>query len=97
MTDYPLYHITALGNLERIVECGMILCKNELEARALSAISIAHQQIQDRRARWPVPLDPGGVLHDYVPFYFCPRSPMLYAIHSGEVEGCHLAQREIRP
>jgi hypothetical protein len=27
-----------------------------------------------------VPLEPGGVLSDYVPFYFAPRSPLLYAI-----------------
>lgn len=95
MTDYPLYHITAIGNLERIVETGTILCKNELEARGLSTVSIAHQQIQDRRARWPVPLGPGGVLHDYVPFYFCPRSPMLFAIYSSAVQGCAVSQSEV--
>lgn len=27
-----------------------------------------------------VPVGRGGTLHDYVPFYFCPRPPMLYAI-----------------
>ena len=32
-------------------------------------------------------VDPGGVLADYVPFYFAPRSPMLGAIHIGKVEG----------
>jgi hypothetical protein len=34
-----------------------------------------------------VPLAPNGTLGDYVPFYFAPRSPMLYAINSGFVEG----------
>ena len=29
----------------------------------------------------------GGVLGDYVPFNFCPRSVMLYAIHQGRVQG----------
>ena len=28
-----------------------------------------------------------GMLHDYVPFYFGPRSPMLYALKNGRVEG----------
>ncbi len=47
---------------------------------------MAHQTIQDRRAHTPVPLT-GGALHDYVPFYFAPRSPMLYTISRGNVAG----------
>jgi len=34
-----------------------------------------------------VPAGPKGTVGDYVPFYFAPRSPMLYAINSGVVEG----------
>ena len=34
-------------------------------------------------------------MHDYVPFYFAPRSPMLYAIHMGNVDGCTAGQADI--
>jgi len=33
----------------------------------------------------PVPASPCGNLNDYVPFYFCPRSVMLFNIHTGRV------------
>ena len=42
---------------------------------------------QDIRESTLVPLTPYGCLHDYVPFYFAPRSPMLYAIHRNNVDG----------
>jgi len=36
-----------------------------------------------------------GFLSDYVPFYFAPRSPMLYAIKCGFVEGCEDGQEAV--
>jgi hypothetical protein len=38
----------------------------------------------NRRAR-AVPVSPGGVVADYVPFYFAPRSPMMFSISRGNV------------
>ncbi|MEZ4433760.1 MAG: DarT ssDNA thymidine ADP-ribosyltransferase family protein [bacterium] len=43
--------------------------------------------VQQRRATAVVSRGPGGVLLDYVPFYFGPRSPMLYQLHTGQVAG----------
>lgn len=37
----------------------------------------------------------GGTLADYVPFYFAPRSPMLYAISTGWVDGYAGPQEDI--
>ena len=81
-----IYHITHLRNLPGILELGGLYANSAMARRNVEHISIAHRTIQDRRATTRVPLPPGGVLHDYVPFYFAPRSPMLYAIHRGNVQ-----------
>lgn len=72
-----------------------MLAKNALRVARMTAASIAYQEIQGRRAMKPVPLPPGGVLHDYVPFYFAPRSPMLFTINNGNVTGCPYRQDDI--
>jgi len=63
--------------------------------RKLAYVSIAHQHIKERRAQKQVPCAAGGMLADYVPFYFAPRSPMLYVINKGGVEGYTGGQRPI--
>lgn len=81
-----LYHITHLDNLPGILQDGCLHCQQQLGTSGQHPVNIAHIGIQDRRALTTVPCGPGGILHDYVPFYFAPRSPMLYAIHRGNVE-----------
>ncbi|MCK4390123.1 MAG: DUF4433 domain-containing protein [Desulfobacterales bacterium] len=34
-----------------------------------------------------IPCGPGGVIHDYVSFYFGYLCPMLLQLHTGRVEG----------
>ncbi len=70
-----------------ILASGGLLAKRMLDKKDTGYTSIAHQSIQDRRASTRVTCGPGGVLHDYVPFYFAPRSPMLFTISHGNVEG----------
>ena len=82
----PIYHISHIDNLVSIIKRGVLLCDNQRNAKGVACRGIAHQHIKERRARRLVPLIPGGTLADYVPFYFAPRSPMLYSIHRGFVE-----------
>lgn len=56
---------------------------------------VAHESIQNRRAKTPVPCGPRGTLHNYIPFYFGPKSPMLYAIKQGKVAGYTTGQNTI--
>ena len=83
-----IYHITHRSNLASIVEPGMLFANSEIPDERKEYSTIAHETIQDQRATTPVPCGPGGVLHDYVPFYFAPRSPMLCAIAYGRVPSC---------
>lgn len=76
----PIVHITHLRNLEGILAFGGLSCCASLKARKIEYIDSANTTVQDRRASFPVPVPPGGLVHDYVPFYFHPRSPMLFVI-----------------
>jgi hypothetical protein len=90
-----IYHITHLRNLPNIIQDGGLWCDRGVMQRKLAYVSIAHQHIKDRRARKTVPGKPGGQLADYVPFYFAPRSPMLYVISQGGVAGYSEGQQPI--
>lgn len=90
-----LFHMTAIDNLESILKSNALLCKNLTSVSGISYGNIAHSTIQTRRGAKEIPIPPHGLLHDYVPFYFAPRSPMLYAINEGNVDGCHYRQKDI--
>jgi hypothetical protein len=90
-----LFHITAIANLPAICAAGALLSKNAGAAAGIDYQNIAHQGAQGARAGRAVPNPPGGVVHDYVPFYFAPRSPMLSAIDNGRVANCQWRQGDI--
>ena len=86
-----LYHHTHIDNLSGIIHRGL-LCKALVKNVNVDA-SLA--SIQTRRQRKLVTCEPGGVLHDYVPFYFGYRSPMMFLISKGEVPNYKGAQDEM--
>ena len=45
--------------------------------------NIDNPELIDKRSHRAVPVAPGGVLSDYVPFYFTPYSPMMLNIKTG--------------
>jgi len=53
----------------------------QCQSRGVNGRTIGYDHIKQRRMEHQVPKPPGGSLGDYVPFYFAPRSPMLYTIH----------------
>jgi hypothetical protein len=92
MTD--IFHITHVDNLPGIAAEGLV-CDTRMSGGNRSFQSIAYPGLKLRRAQTVVPCPPGGTLADYVPFYFCPRSPMLYTINQGNVGSVAHGQRRI--
>jgi len=90
-----IFHITAIPNLAAMANAGELMSKTLVLALGIQAADIAYKNIQGRRAGRPVPITPHGILHDYVPFYFAPRSPMLMTINSGNVPNCPYRQDDI--
>lgn len=82
-----IYHITHLDNLPGLVARGELLADTQIQLAGLAPTSIAHGNIKQRRSQTAVTTGNLGFVADYVPFYFCPRSPMLYSIHRGQVAG----------
>lgn len=81
--DRPkIYHITHVDNLAAIVRDGVLLCDATMFARGGPNVTIGMSKIKSRRIEEILVLGhPGATVGDYVPFYFCPRSVMLYLIH----------------
>jgi len=90
-----LFHITALDNLATICQQGMLFSKVKNKQLGLQYNNIAHNGAQVARTGKLVSNPPGGVVHEFVPFYYAPRSPMLSAIHHDKVAGCTYNQTDI--
>lgn len=80
-----IFRILHIDNLPGIIEQGGLWCGNEMASRSIEYKQIGLQNLTQQRQGRPVPTAPGGNLNDYVPFYFCPRSVMLFNIHTGRV------------
>lgn len=73
------YHFTSLHNLESALENGL-LSTNQKNLRKINHFNIAEAGIQGRRGLMSVTGSNGKYVHDYVPFYFAKRTPMLMAV-----------------
>jgi hypothetical protein len=76
-----IYHITHVDNLPSILTDGGLLSDRLMVDRGGPKATIGMGSIKQRRLTLPVKCHPGDYVGDYVPFYFCPRSVMLYVIH----------------
>jgi hypothetical protein len=75
-----IYHILHLDRLAAVIAAGGLWCDAEMQRRGGGGTMIGMGRIKQRRLTLPVRCHPGDHVGDYVPFYFCPRSIMLFII-----------------
>ena len=76
-----IYHIVHVDRLASIVADGVPWSDATLQRRARPGTTIGMSHIKRRRLIYQLDSHPGLRVGDCVPFYFCPRSIMLYVIH----------------
>lgn len=79
-----MYHFTHVSHLPALVKDGL-LSDNRMARDGRPFTEVGNREIKANRRSLPVTAGPGGCPADYVPFYFAPRSPMMYTISLGNV------------
>ena len=76
-----IYHIVHADRLQSIIADGYLWSDAEVRRRGISGTTIGMTNIKQSRLTRPITSHEGLKVGDCVPFYFCPRSIMLYVIH----------------
>lgn len=79
-----IYHIVHVDRLPSILQDGCLWCDSEIARGNRQGTTIGLSKIKQRRLdELTLRSHPDLHVGDCVPFYFCPRSVMLYMIHRG--------------
>ena len=79
-----IYHIVHLDTLKSLIQEGFLWCDAEVQRRGTIGTTIGMSTIKQRRlTELKLESHPDLLVGDCVPFYFCPRSVMLYKIYCG--------------
>jgi hypothetical protein len=83
-THPKIYHITHIDNLSAIAFSGKLISdatrvKKDIACTQIGLATLKHRRLE----KIEVTVHPKTKVGEYVPFYFCPRSVMLYFIHMG--------------
>ena len=76
-----IYHIVHVDRLASIIADGALWSDAALQRRARPGTTIGMSSIKRRRLMYQLNSHRGLRVGECVPFYFCPRSIMLYVIH----------------
>lgn len=79
-----IYHIVHVDRLPSIIRDDWLWCDAEILRRSTPGTTIGMNQIKERRlSELTLTSHPDLYVGECVPFYFCPRSIMLYLIYRG--------------
>ena len=76
-----IYHITHMDNLPSIITKNGLWSDAVMLEKDGNKANIGMSAIKERRLGLPVVCHSGDQVGEYVPFYFCPRSIMLFLIN----------------
>ena len=83
----PIYRLVHVGNLGILLRRRGLHSANHTPKDGEVYRTIHREDVQGKRRTVDVPRGPRGTIHDYVPFYFGYRSPMLLQLKTGQVTG----------
>ena len=80
-----IYHITDVSNVASIIEAGGIHSDANMIVAGAAPTVIGYSHIKQRRLTdYRISCCQNRFVGEFVPFYFCPRSPMLCIINNGK-------------
>lgn len=83
----PIYHITDVANLASIIGAGGLYSDAKMIETNAQPLVIGYSHIKQRRlVEYRIPCCANRFVGEFVPFYYCPRSPMLYTINRGNTD-----------
>jgi ssDNA thymidine ADP-ribosyltransferase, DarT len=88
-----IWRMTDYRNIGFILQNGLHCCNCGVQDP--NYINIGHKTLITNRGTAALPIEPGGVLNDYVPFYFHYKMPMLWHIYNGWVKDYAGTQNDI--
>jgi hypothetical protein len=91
----PILRFIHVDNLHIYLQRGGLHAPNYEPADGLVYRTIHNEDIQASRRIKLIPCGPQGTIHDYVPFYFAPWSPMMLLLKSGWVPGYNDGQEPL--
>lgn len=83
LTNTPIYRMVHIDCLNTLLTRDALHAPSCVPDDSLPYVGIHAEQTQSDRGDKLVPCGPKGTIHDYIGFYFGPRSPMLNRIRTG--------------